>query len=126
MMPPDVLAPEAEFRRYLAQGRFMLQRSRSSGRHVFPPRVAEPGTGDRDLEWVAATGRGTLHAITIVPRKPPQAPHAIVLVDLEEGPRMLSTLVAEAPASIAIGAVLRARVATEGSEPLVVFEPGEG
>jgi hypothetical protein len=125
-MDPQVPAPEAQFRRFLADGRFMLQRSRTSGRHVFPPRVAEPGTGSRELEWVPASGRGTLHAITIVPRKPPQPAHCIVLVDLAEGPRMLATLVSVAPETVAIGAALTARLDREGSEPLVVFEVAAG
>lgn len=123
MQAPDVLAPEAQFRRFLAEGRFMLQRCRTSGRHFFPPRLAEPGTGSQDLEWVPASGRGTLHAITVVPRKPPQPAHTLVLVDLEEGPRMLSVLVPGAPEAVGIGAALTARVAAEGGQPLVVFEP---
>lgn len=56
--------PEARFRAFLREGRFMLQRSRSTGRWVFHPRVVLPGTGETDLEWVEASGRGTVHAIT--------------------------------------------------------------
>lgn len=114
--------PDREFRTFLEAGRFMLQRSRASGRHVFPPRVAEPGTGARDLEWVEASGNATLHAITIVSRKPPQAPHAIVLVDLQEGPRVLSVLRSDAPQAVAIGAALTARIEPGEGEPLLVFE----
>ena len=39
------LGPEAQFKAYLAEGRFMIQRSRSTGGHVFYPRVAVPGSG---------------------------------------------------------------------------------
>ena len=35
--------PEAQFRAYLAQGRFMIQRSKSTGAHVF---VVMPGRDD--------------------------------------------------------------------------------
>ena len=35
----------------------MLQRSRESGTCFWFPRVAEPGTGCTDLEWVEASGR---------------------------------------------------------------------
>ena len=52
--------PEQEYLAHLAQGRFMLQRSASSGGYVFYPRVAEPGTGATDLEWVEASGRGVV------------------------------------------------------------------
>lgn len=58
--------PEQEFREFLASGRFMIQRSRSTGGYVFYPRVAEPGTGATDLEWVEASGRGTVHSYTVV------------------------------------------------------------
>ena len=114
--------PDREFREFLAQGRFMLQRSRASGRCIFPPRVAEPGTGACDLEWVSASGRGTLHAITLVPRKPPEPAQVVILVDLAEGPRLMSTLRDPAPQSLAIGAPLVARIETTGAEPLLVFE----
>ena len=40
-----IIRPEQEYFAHLAQGRFMLQRSRSSGRFFFYPRVAEPVTG---------------------------------------------------------------------------------
>ena len=62
--------PEAQFRAYLAQGRFMIQRSKSTGAHVFYPRVAAPGTGEADLEWVEASGEGTVYATTVVRNRP--------------------------------------------------------
>jgi uncharacterized OB-fold protein len=125
MMEISSPRPEHDFREHLAAGRFMLQRSSSSGRFVFPPRVAEPGTGSRDLEWVAASGRGTLHAITVVPRKAPQPANVIVLVDLEEGPRLLSVLRTEAPHAIGIGAALNAHIEAGEGGPLLVFEPAK-
>ncbi len=63
--------PEAEFRAHLAAGRFMIQRSASTGVHVFHPRVAAPRTGESDLEWVEASGRGTVYASTVVRVRPP-------------------------------------------------------
>ena len=63
--------PEKEYFEHLAQGRFMIQKSRSTGGHVFYPRVAEPGTGATDLEWVAASGRGTVYSTTVIRQKPP-------------------------------------------------------
>jgi uncharacterized OB-fold protein len=56
----QVTHPDSQYAAFLKEGKFMIQRSRSSGRHVFPPRVAEPGTGARDLEWVEARGTGTV------------------------------------------------------------------
>ena len=59
--PVRSIHPEAEFAKYLADGRFMLQRVVSTGETVFFPRVAQPGTGEDGLEWVEAAGTGTLY-----------------------------------------------------------------
>ncbi len=117
------IKPEQEYFAHLAQGRFMLQRSRSSGAFFFYPRVAAPVTGARDLEWVAASGRGTIYAVTIMRPKPPQAAYNVVLVDLEEGPRMMSRVEGVAPDAVRIGMAVQARIATQDDKPLVVFDP---
>lgn len=118
-----MLQPEAEWRAHLAEGRFMIQRSRSTGGHVFYPRVAEPGTGAEDLEWVEATGLGTVHAVTVVRKKDPADSYNVVLVDLAEGPRLMSRVEGVAPDDVEIGMAVRARILSEGDGPLLVFEP---
>lgn len=120
------ILPEQQYFAHLAQGRFMLLRSRSSGRHVFYPRVAEPVTGARDLEWVPASGLGTVHAVTVVRPRPPQEPYNVVLVDLDEGVRMMSRVEGIAPDAVQIGMRVRARIATQDDKPVVVFDPVEG
>jgi len=84
------IRPEQQYLAYLAQGRFMIQRSRATGEHVFYPRVAAPRSGDRDLEWVAASGRGMVHATTVVRARPPRSSYNVVLIDLAEGARLMS------------------------------------
>ncbi len=113
--------PEQEYFAHLAQGRFMLQRSASTGGYVFYPRVAEPGTGATDLEWVEASGRGVVYANTIVRQKPPAADYNVVLVELDEGPRLISRIDGVAPADIKIGMRVRARILQESEGPLLVF-----
>lgn len=120
--PPSV-HPEREYLAFLAQGRFMLQRSRASGRHVFYPRVVAPGSGDTDLEWVEASGKGTVYATTVVRQRPPAADYNVVLVDLDEGVRMMSRVEGVPPADVRIGLRVQARVRTGGDTPMVVFEP---
>lgn len=117
--------PERTYHAFLEQGHFMIQRSRSSGRHVFYPRVAEPMTGATDLEWVEASGRATVHAVTIIPRRPPEPPYNVVLVDLAEGPRMMARVDGVAPDAIRIGMSVEARIVTEQDRPVVVFVPAE-
>lgn len=118
--------PEATFLAHLAKGRLMLQRATGSGRFVFPPRIVEPGTGDAALEWVAAAGTGTVHSVTVQYPRPPALPHAIVLVDLDEGVRMLSHMPKVAAESIRIGDRVQARIVAGGEVPMVVFDPATG
>jgi uncharacterized OB-fold protein len=115
--------PEREYFAHLAQGRFMLQRSASTGGYVFYPRVAEAGTGASDLEWVEASGRGVVYAATIVRRRPPEADYNVVLVELAEGPRMLSRVDGVPPGEVKIGMRVRARIVQEAGAPVLVFVP---
>ena len=122
-MSAQVLHPDAEYRAHLAAGRFMLQRSRSSGAFVFHPRVAEPASGATDLEWVEASGRGSVYSSTTVRCKPPAADYNVALIDLAEGPRMMSRVVGIAAADVKIGMPVHARIELDNDQPLVVFDP---
>src|SRR5437763_13297714 len=115
--------PEKEYFEHLGQGRFMIQRSRSTGGYVFYPRVAEPGTGATDLEWVAASGRGVVYSTTVIRQKPPTPNYNVALVALAEGPRMMTRVDGVAPEQVKIGMPVRAKVIRENDQPLVVFEP---
>ncbi len=109
--------PEASFAAYLAAGRFMIQRA-PDGTHVFYPRVAAPGTG-APLEWVEASGRGTVHAITV--NRSRDGAYNVALIDLAEGPRMMSTV--EGVESVPVGTRVRARIKQAGEGYHVVFDP---
>ena len=120
----DGPGPEAVFREHLAQGRFMIQRSASTGRYVFYPRVVAPGTGEADLEWVEASGEGTVYATTVTRRRPEQGgDYNVALIDLAEGPRMMSRVVGIDPGAVTIGMKVRARIQDLNGAPAVVFEP---
>lgn len=120
------LGIDAQFQRFLDQGRFMIQRSRASGRAFYYPRVAEPGTGDTDLEWFAPSGRGTVYASTVVRVKAPGEPYNVALVDLEEGPRVTTRVVGLPPAQVTIGLPVQARIEQVDGKALLVFAPREG
>jgi uncharacterized OB-fold protein len=118
------IQPDREFAQFLREGRFMLQRSVSSGAYVFYPRVAAPGTGALDLQWVPASGRGTVYATTVVRPRPPQAPYNVALIDLDEGARMMSRVESVSPEAVYIGMRVQARIATPNEQaPCVVFDP---
>ncbi|MDP6353135.1 MAG: OB-fold domain-containing protein [Alphaproteobacteria bacterium] len=119
--------PDQMFRDYLAQGRFMIQRSKSTGAHVFYPRAMMPGTGAVDLEWVEASGKGTVYATSVVRHRPEKGGvYNVALIDLAEGPRMLSRVEGVAPEAVAIGMAVAAAIDSSGETPILVFRPAGG
>ena len=124
-MASSEIRPEQEYLAHLGEGRFMLQRSRSSGAYSFPPRVDAPVSGARDLEWVAPSGRGTVYATTVVRAKPPAPAYNVVLIDLAEGPRIMSRVEGLAPEAVFIGMAVQARIATAEGQSVLVFDPVE-
>lgn len=131
---PDNRGPDKYFHDALKEGKFLIQRSQSSGAYVFFPRAIAPGTGADDLEWVEASGKATVHACTIV-RRPEKygGDYNLSLVELEEGTRLMSRVVNIAPDKVSIGMDLQAKIIVpdfgpnaKTGEPLVVFEALEG
>jgi uncharacterized OB-fold protein len=61
----------------------------------FPPRPFCPACGGRDVHIVLACGRATLstYVISHLPAPGFEPPYAIALVELDEGPRMLTNIV---------------------------------
>lgn len=118
------LQPEFDYQRFLSQGRFMLQRSRQSGGYVFYPRMAEPGTGNTDLEWVEASGRGVVYSTTVVRQRPPTPNYNVALIDLEEGVRLMSRVEGVAAEAVRIGMAVKAKILQGDPDTAVlVFEP---
>jgi len=117
------LHPDLEYKRYLEEGRFMIQRCLDSGNYFFYPRVAEPGTGSTNLEWVEASGRGVVHSTSVVRKKPPATSYNVALIDLEEGPRLMSRVEGIAPESVTIGMAVKAEIIEVDDAALLVFRP---
>jgi len=117
------MGPEDQFKAYLGEGRFMIQRSVSTGAYVFYPRSFVPGSGETDLEWVEAAGTGTVYATTVNRRSPEKGgTFNVALIDLDEGVRMLSRVVGLAPEAVTIGMKVRARVETLNGAPAVIWD----
>lgn len=91
------------------QGELRLQHCQSCDRFQFYPRRICSHCSGSQLQWKAVSGRGTLASFTIVQRgisRAYEAPYYVVLVDLEENVRMMSSLVGCEPGEAAIGAAL--------------------
>ena len=115
--------PEAHWREALAEGRFLLQKSTGDGAFVFPPRTMAPGTGADELEWVEATGLGSVYSVTVISPKPPLDPYNVVLVDLDEGPRVMSRVERIAASDVKIGMRVRVRIGEDSDAPILLFDP---
>ncbi len=104
--------PTPETRPYWEAARrheLMLPRCRPCDAVFFFPRAACPRCLSGDLEWTRMSGKGTLHTFTVVQRGqknfPLGTPYVIAIVELAEGPRLMTNLVGVAPdaATITIG-----------------------
>ena len=95
---PEPTTASRPFWEAAREHRLLLQRSRKTGKYLFYPRGVSPFATDDELEWVEASGRGTVYSYTIA-RRPtaPQwgddGPYAIAIIELEEGPHMTANLV---------------------------------
>jgi len=115
--------PEARFRAGLAEGKFVIQQCGGCGKHVFYPRVLCPYCGSADLRGQEASGRGTVYSVTIVRQKPEAGgDYNIALVDIAEGPRMMSQVVGIPAGEVKIGMALKAKISEIDGQPAVVFE----
>lgn len=78
-----------------ALGELRIQLCADCHRHYFYPRPSCPECGSADVSWVAASGRARLHTYLINHRPAPgfEAPYAIAIVELEEGPRLMTNIV---------------------------------
>lgn len=89
------------------EGKLCIQRCRECGRHVFYPRAVCPHCTAAGLEWVDASGRGSIHSYTVVHRAPEEfrddVPYVVALVDLDEGVRMMTRITGCEPGQVEIG-----------------------
>ena len=69
--------------------------ARARQRPLFLP-SARGRAGHREIaigNGSSASGAGTVYSVTVVHPRPPDEPYNVVLVDLAEGPRMMSRVV---------------------------------
>jgi uncharacterized OB-fold protein len=85
-----------------------IQRCRECAAFCFYPRAACPRCWRRTLDWVTVPGTGHVHTFTVA--RAPTAPHfedevpqLIAIVELDEGPRLTTTLVGMRPEEVRVG-----------------------
>lgn len=112
------------------RGELVMQFCASCRQSTFPPRAHCPDCGSSELKWQAVSGKGTIYSYTIAHRPPhpvfaDQCPMAIAVVELQEGPRMISNVVGVEPSKVEVG--MAVHVAFESIDDsnvvLPVFSP---
>ncbi len=126
---PDVHDPVMRpFWEGARRGVLMQQRDRVSGETVWPPKPMYWKGGDR-LEWFEASGRGEIYSYVVayephLPALRHLLPLILVLVRIEEGPRLVGYMVNCDPEGMRFG--MKVRVVYKRLTPdvvLPVWEP---
>src|SRR5499426_2729117 len=100
---PTPITPEAKpYWDGAREGKLMIPKCQSCGKAFLYPRVLCPACSSRDITWIQASGRGRLYSFEIAHQILNKAfkvktPVILAMVELEEGPRMLTNLVNVAP-----------------------------
>jgi uncharacterized OB-fold protein len=95
---PEITEELRPFFTAAREGRLVVQRCTACGRRRFPPRDICSDCLGRDVEWVPSSGRGRVVSFNVMhqvyhPGFATDVPYAVVLVELEDGGRMLTNVV---------------------------------
>ena len=107
---PIVDAESEPYWTALGEGKFLLKYCLDCGLPHFYPRTYCPFCWG-ETEWRESTGRGIVFASTTVRRvglKPfsSRVPYNLAVVELDEGPRLLTNVIGCAPQDVAIGSAV--------------------
>jgi uncharacterized OB-fold protein len=115
-VPDQVAGPHEVYRRLLEQDVLGFQACEECAAAVFPPRGRCSRCGADALQWRSSAGRGAVYSATVLsPRG--ETPYAVVLVDLDEGFRMMSRVDGGV---VAIGDRVLVQVSRSDGEPLPI------
>ena len=130
--PLPAITPETRhFWEGTRAGELRLQRCAACSHVYFPPRPFCPQCAAQDVQVFCASGRATLYSYVIHHRPAPgfEPPYSIAVVQLEEGPRMMTNIVQveQTPQALQLDMPLEVvfeRLSDEISLPL--FRPARG
>jgi uncharacterized OB-fold protein len=124
---PVITEDAAAFWEGTGNHQLLLQRCDECSAVQFPHRVVCTSCGSRKLVVVEAAGTGTVYSFTEV-RRPPApefqeyVPYVVALVDLDEGPRMMTNLVGES-GTPSVGMRVTVDFDTDNEYTFAVFRP---
>ena len=87
---------------------FQMQRCGDCARFVWFPMYMCPHCGGTELNWTELSGRGTVYSRSLVinpvsAASAPPGPLMVALVELDEGPVLMTNIVGEGAEAVAIG-----------------------
>jgi len=103
---PQPTPTEQPFYDACARHELVLQHCEACDHVLFYPRTHCVACQSDQLLWQPASGTGTIASYTVVRRGVSadfEAPYVIALVDLAEGPRMMSQIIDVEPEALAVG-----------------------
>ncbi|MEO8080862.1 MAG: Zn-ribbon domain-containing OB-fold protein [Caldimonas sp.] len=129
---PDTRNAGAAFWSAAADGRLLVPECAACGRRFWHPRPRCPFCGSERVDWIESKGVGTIHTFTVVrqsgdPFFKTKVPYAVAMIDLDEGIRMMSSIVETPLEALRIG--LRVEVVFEdvtGSIGIPLFRIPKG
>jgi uncharacterized OB-fold protein len=108
-MEPTATALTEPFWEATREQRYLIQWCTRDNRTIFYPREVCPTCLQADaLEWRDASGRGTVYAVSVQhraanPTMADRVPYAVALVELEEGPRVMTNVINTPPEDVRVG-----------------------
>ncbi|WAX56271.1 Zn-ribbon domain-containing OB-fold protein [Jatrophihabitans cynanchi] len=126
---PTIEADTALWWQAAAEGRLLLRRCRScTAAHLYP-RPFCPSCWSEDVAWEQASGAASLYTYSVVrfndlPPFAGRVPYVAAIVELAEGPRLMSNLVDCEPDELTVGMPLQVTFRHDAGAPAApVFRP---
>ena len=105
---PHITALARPFWEGTREHELRLQRCRACGSYQFPPQVLCRTCLAEELDWTATNGKATVYSFVVQHRPATPAfvddvPYVVAVVELDEGPLMLTNIVGCAPDAVKVG-----------------------
>ncbi len=125
---PVADAVTAPFWEGCGQRELRVQECRACRLRWLPGSVVCPHCWSDAVTWVASTGDGTVVTFAVYHRSyhpafQPLVPYVVAVVEVAEGPRLVSNVVGVAPERVRVGMPVRVEFQSAGDIALPVFRP---
>jgi len=125
--PATPVGTLARHQALLDQGQFQIQQCQACQQHIYFPREICPHCGSDHVAFVTPSGWGTVYAVTTVRRKATEGgDYNVSLIDLDEGPRLMSRVTDVPPEAVHIDQRVKAHVVLSDGRGVVMFSAVQG